>query len=122
MRGAVLAVILALAAVGPAAAQTAPNPNQADLLQLSELLGALHYLRPLCGASDAPTWRAKMSELIATESAAGLDELMAGAFNRGYDTFRASYHSCTPRARALAEHYLEEGARLADDLARRLGN
>src|SRR4051794_22165752 len=73
----------------PAAAETPTAPYEAQLLRLSELMGALHYLRGLCQAPDATAWRAKMNTLIASE---GLDEAAkaryAGAFNRGYRTFR----------------------------------
>jgi uncharacterized protein (TIGR02301 family) len=118
IRAVALALGLSIATTAPALAESAPPaPDHHDLLRLSELLGALHYLRPLCGATDGAVWRSKMADLIAAESDAGLREQLAGAFNRGYETFRASYRECTPRARLLTGRYLDEGARLAGEMA-----
>jgi uncharacterized protein (TIGR02301 family) len=119
MRAAALALAATLAAASPAAAQSPPTQDHKELLRLAELLGALHYLGPLCGAKDSTSWRTRMAELMAAEgNEASLRELLAGAFNRGYGTFRESYRVCTPRAHLLTQRYLDEGARLADDLAR----
>ena len=62
--GAIVAITLGLA--GPAVAQERPDdpPYEQDLMRLSEILGALHYLRPLCGAPDGTLWRDEMQALI----------------------------------------------------------
>jgi uncharacterized protein (TIGR02301 family) len=116
-----LALALLLAAA-PAAAQTAA-PHEKELLRLSELLGALHYLRPLCDAPEGGAWRTRMAALLDAESGAppALRERMAGAFNRGYDTAHQGYRVCTPRATILARRYLDEGATLAEEVARSRG-
>ncbi|HVV93891.1 MAG TPA: TIGR02301 family protein [Hyphomicrobiales bacterium] len=121
MRAALL--LAAVLAAAPAAAQDAAAPFEKSLLGLSELLGALHYLRPLCRAPEGDAWRARMAALLDAESAApaALRERMAGAFNHGYATAHEGYHTCTPRARLLAQHYLDQGAALAEDIARRHG-
>jgi uncharacterized protein (TIGR02301 family) len=62
-------VIVAALAVSPIAAraqETAPYDDH--LMRLAEILGALHHLRPLCGASDeAQTWRDQMTALVEAE-------------------------------------------------------
>jgi uncharacterized protein (TIGR02301 family) len=123
--GAVFAVLLlAVTTAAPAAAQTGDEPPyEKELLRLAEILGALHYLRPLCGEADGQTWRAKMSELMDAEGGAEPQrERLAGAFNAGYRGFQRSYRSCTPSAQIAADRYLEEGARLSQGIAKRHGS
>ena len=107
----------------PARAEVPVPPYDAQLLRLSELLGALHYLRGLCQAADAPAWRAKMNALIASE---GIDEAgrarYAGAFNRGYRTFRLTYRTCNNAATDTVKAYLDEGGKIARDLHSRYAN
>jgi len=73
-RRAVLAPILAALLVlgsplapgwapSPAAAQQAV-PFDGDLRRLAEILGALHYLRELCGAAEGQKWRNEMQQLV----------------------------------------------------------
>ena len=62
MKRAFVCVCLCLALLGglaaPAAGQTTPFDK--DLQRLAEILGALHYLRQLCGANEGPKWRNEM--------------------------------------------------------------
>ncbi len=116
-----------LGAVRPAAAaptaEGAAPPYDDDLLRLAEILGGLHYLRPLCGAgAEAQRWRDEMATLIETEqpSEARRGKLIA-SFNRGYSSFAQVYRDCTPAARAAVERQLEEGARLAHEIVVRYG-
>ena len=114
---------LVLVLAGPARAEALAPPYEAELVRLSELMGALHYLRGLCQAPDAGAWRTKMSALIASE---GFDETgrakYAGAFNRGYRTFQQTYHNCNGDAEDTIRSYLEEGGRIARDLRSRYSN
>ena len=123
MRRAVLISCLLLGFAAPAGAQAPQPPYDAQLLRLSELMGALHYLRGLCQAPDAPAWRAKMNALIASE---GIDEpgraRYAGAFNRGYRTFRLTYRTCNEAAIETVKAYLDEGGKIARDLRSRYAN
>ena len=53
-----LALVIGLAAPGHSAQAQATNTSLDDSLQrLSEILGALHYLRPICGFKEADRWR-----------------------------------------------------------------
>ena len=86
------------------------------------MLGALAYLRDLCGLGDSAEFRAKMAALLEAEAA---DEprrdLLAGAYNKGFRDYAATYRACGPAAAAVIERYLNETARLAADLAGRYG-
>jgi len=102
------------------AAVTAPYDD--SLVRLSEILGAMHYLRDLCGAGEGTIWRDQMQGIIDAEQADGerLARLVEG-FNRGYEGFKAVYRTCTPAATTAIERYLDEGARIARDVAARYG-
>ena len=40
------------------------RPYDGKLLRLSEILGAVHYLRELCGANEGQLWREKMMQIL----------------------------------------------------------
>ena len=50
-----IALPLVLAAAPAPAQDVAPYDDH--LMRLAEILGALHHLRPLCGADEAQVWR-----------------------------------------------------------------
>lgn len=112
----------------PAVPQIAPQaappvaPYEPQLLRLAELMGALHYLRGLCGYADAPAWRDKMNALAVAQ---GFDEVakarFAGAFNRGYRTFSESYRGCNEAAGQVIRLYLDESAAIIKALEARYG-
>ena len=53
-----LAAATASGAVGQAGLGAADSkPYDDRLMRLSEILGAVHYLRELCGANDGQAWR-----------------------------------------------------------------
>src|SRR5262249_7353146 len=47
------------------------RPYDAKLLRLAEILGAVHYLRELCGAQEGQLWRDQMKEILKNEGSAG---------------------------------------------------
>lgn len=90
---------------------------QPKLQRLSEILGALYFLRPLCGENDGTQWRAYMAELIVQERPD--DERRArivGAFNQGYSGYARLYLKCTPSARVAMQRYLAEGEEIAKEI------
>lgn len=100
-----------------------PPPYEPQLLRLSEILGALSYLRDLCGAKDGDDWRAKMSSLLEAEAKTRpRRQKLAGAFNRGFRGYEITYRGCTPNAELAISRYLEEGGRLAHDITYRYGS
>lgn len=134
IRTALLALLLSLTLLTPAGAQpaTAPNsapaeggvpPYEADMLKLSEILGALHYIRPLCGAAEGTRWRDEMQGLLEAEapSDARRGQIIA-AFNRGYQSYAEVYRTCTASADLASQRYLETGAKLSRDIAARYGS
>ena len=115
----------------PAQPQTpAPLPPRAvsapydrDLRRLSEILGALHFLRGICGPNEGQKWRGETQALIDAEAPAGeRREQMIASFNRGYRAFQQSYRSCTPAADFAIRRYLQEGARIAREITARYAN
>jgi uncharacterized protein (TIGR02301 family) len=117
-------IILAIAG-GPArAAEGSAAPYDRDLQRLAEILGALHYMRALCGANDGAKWRNEMQALVDAETPGGSerrDKLIAG-FNRGYRGFQQTYRTCTPAADLVIRRYLDEGARISRDITARYAN
>ena len=115
-----------LLGAGPLGAQTAVPDRaayEADLIQLSEILGALHYLRPLCGGAEQGKWRVEMQTLIDSAALPGdKRSLLVTSFNRGYTSYEQTYRTCTPAARVAVQRFLDEGSRLSRDIALRYGN
>ncbi len=123
----VLLACLALAAVDPlgrgggspafAAAQTTDKPYDDRLVRLSEILGAVHYLRELCGSNDGQAWRLRMRELIEAEGSAPLRRAkLARSFNRGYQSYNRTYKTCTTTARTAIKRFIIEGIQIAEAL------
>ena len=99
-----------------------PPPYEPQLLRLAEVIGALSYLRDLCGDGDGATFRAKFAGLLETEAATpARKETLAGAFNRGFRDYELTYRACTPTAREIVARFLDEAGRIARDVANRYG-
>jgi len=116
------AAIVLLLAVSPARAQSAA-PFDGDMQRLAEILGALHYLRALCGSNEGQKWREQMEALVDAEAPSGeRRQRMVASFNRGYRGFQQTYRSCTPAADIAIRRYLDEGSRIARDITARYAN
>ena len=127
---AALAPITALAQSGarpqppaPAPAQEAPPPPyEPQLLRLSEILGALSWLREICGDKDGEQWRASMRSLMEAEaSTEARRQRLAGAYNRGFRNYETLHRACTPNAEIIIERFLDEGGKLANEVTNRFG-
>lgn len=105
------------------AVEGAPAPYDNDLQRLAEILGALHYLRPLCGANEGQRWRQEMQALVDAEAPNGprRGRIVTG-FNRGFRGFQQTYRTCTPAADFAIRRYLDEGARIAREITARYAN
>jgi uncharacterized protein (TIGR02301 family) len=103
--------------------QARSAPYDRDLQRLSEILGALHFLRGICGANEGQKWRNEAQALIEAEAPTGErhDQLVA-SFNRGYRSFQQSYRTCTPAADFAIRRYLDEGAKIAREITARYAN
>ena len=124
LRAALTAIVIAfLAAVAPARAEVAAAPFDGNLQRLAEILGALHYLRGICGANEGLKWRNEMQALIDAEAASGERRArMIASFNRGYRGYQQSYRTCTPTADLVIRRYLEEGSKIARETTARYAN
>ncbi|MBN9669209.1 TIGR02301 family protein [Labrenzia aggregata] len=106
------------------AQETSPDepPFEQQLMRLSEIFGALHFLRPLCGEQDFPSWRDRMEDFLDAET---LDEnrrrRFIERFNQGYRGFSVAYRECTDAARIAMGQYLAEGETIIDDVTSRYG-
>jgi uncharacterized protein (TIGR02301 family) len=119
----VIALLLALPSAPLRAAGEATAPFDADLQRLSEILGALHYLRAICGANDGQKWRNEMQALVDAETPAGERRgRIVASFNRGYRGFQQTYRTCTPAADFAIRRYLDEGARISREITARYAN
>jgi uncharacterized protein (TIGR02301 family) len=119
----VVLIMISACHLGPMRAQDAPAPFDADLQRLAEVLGALHYLRGICGTNEGPKWRNEMQALIDAETPSGDRRArMIAGFNRGYNGFQQTYRTCTPAATVAIRRYIEEGSKISRDLTARYAN
>jgi uncharacterized protein (TIGR02301 family) len=118
----ILAAAIVAAGIGSAQAQSiAPETRPYDdkLLRLSEILGAVHYLRELCGANDGQLWRDRMQALMNTEGSSALRRAkLTRSFNNGYRSYSRTYSTCSATAQTAIDRFLSEGADIADNLAK----
>lgn len=119
-------LLAAAATIGAARSEDAPPSNlpayDPPLVRLSEILGATHYLRQLCGSGEGSLWRDQMQALIDAENPDPERRArLVDAFNRGYQGFRSVYRTCTPAATLAISRYMEEGAKIARDVTARYG-
>jgi len=120
---AALLLCVSLPLAGPARAIDSGALFETELERLSEILGALHYLRPLCGAKEDQKWRNEMRALLEAEAQAQDRKVkLMASFNRGYNGFKQTYRSCTPAADLAVRRYLDEGAKIAREITARYTN
>ncbi|GJE55705.1 hypothetical protein EKPJFOCH_2200 [Methylobacterium thuringiense] len=106
----------------PPPAEPPPAPYDRDLLRLSEIIGALAFLRGLCEAGDAAEWPTRMKSILESEGVTpNRRDRLAGAYNRGYRGYALTYRVCTPSAAEATNRYLGEGERLSHGIAGRFG-
>ena len=115
-------VVCAAASVGIAQSGLAPpdtKPYDDRLMRRSEVLGAVHSLRELCGANDGQIWRERMRELMDAEGSSALRRAkLTHSFNNGYRSYSRTYNSCTASAQTAIARFLAEGADIAEALTK----
>ncbi len=95
------------------------KPYDDRLLRLAEILGAVHFLRELCGANEGQYWRERMEELTRAEGSSALRQArLTRGFNQGYRNYARTYSSCTPTAQTAISRFLAEGAQISDGLVK----
>jgi uncharacterized protein (TIGR02301 family) len=101
----------------PVRAASDVKPYDDKLLRLSEILGAVHYLRELCGANEGQYWRDRMRELTDAEGSSALRRAkLARAFNQGYRSYSRTYNTCSPSAQTAITRFLSEGSQISEGL------
>lgn len=108
---------LALAlCLSPVTALAVDPPYQTDMERLSEVLGSLYFLDPLC-ATSITDWRAEAASLIALdEPDDDRRQRLIGAFNTGYENYARVYRTCTDSARAATLKLMTEAESAARDI------
>ena len=93
------------------------KPYDQQVYQLAELLGAVHYLRELCGAEEGQIWRNQMRELVSAEGTTALRRArLVDSFNKGYRGYARTYRTCTKPALVAINRFMEQGANIADGM------
>lgn len=113
-----LLVLAQFAAAMPAFAVD-NKPYDDRLFRLTEILGAVHYLRELCSANDGQLWRDQMKQLMDAEGSSALRRArLTRSFNQGYRSYSRTYTTCTPSAQTAIERFIAEGAQISDALVK----
>lgn len=116
------AVLVAAILLAPARAAGPPTLYDADLLRLSEILGALSWLDGICGGADPGVWRRQMDALIGAQRMDSDDRRRyVDVFNRGHRTFAAVHRTCTAQTRFVIDTYFREGVAITARLEDRFG-
>jgi uncharacterized protein (TIGR02301 family) len=117
-----MALVMVSGTAGAAMAQGVSSdakPYDDKLLRLSEILGAVHYLRELCGANDGQKWRDNMKELMDSEGSSALRRArLTRSFNNGYRAYSRTYNACSSSAQTAIARFLTEGSEIAESLAK----
>jgi uncharacterized protein (TIGR02301 family) len=117
----IMALFLSLA-IQPVPAGASDAPYEQQLMRLAEVLGSLHFLRPLCG-EDGSEWRGQMEALLESEDPEPARRArFVARFNYGYSSFEANYTACTASALEAIRRYMREGETLTRDVVMRYGN
>jgi len=94
------------------------RPYDGKLMRLAEILGAVHYLRELCGAQEGQIWRDQMKEILRNEGTTAVRRAkLVNSFNDGYRGYRRTYRTCTQSATLATTRFSTEGATIAASLA-----
>ena len=93
------------------------RPYDAQLFRLAEILGTLHYLRELCGASEGQVWREHMRELVNSEGTSALRRAkLVESFNRGYRDYSRTYRTCTQPAAVAIQRFMDQASAISANL------
>jgi uncharacterized protein (TIGR02301 family) len=95
------------------------KPYDDKLLRLAEVLGAVHYLRELCGANEGQLWRDRMQDLMVAEGSSPIRKArLTKGFNQGYTSYSRTYRACTPSAQTAVNRFMTEGSVIAETLVK----
>jgi len=99
-----------------------PPAYNDKMARLAEVLGAVQYLRKLCGAAEGLKWREQMENIIAGEQPTAERKAdLVSRFNRGFRSYREIHRECTPTAVEVVNSYMRQGTRLAGEIPNQYG-
>ena len=94
-------------------------PYQRDMERLTEILGSLYFLQPLC-AHEQEDWREQAAQLIALDNPDDdREQRLIGKFNIGYEAYARIYRACTPSAKEAMIRLLVEAENSAREIRER---
>ena len=92
-------------------------PYQEEMERLSEIMGSLYFLQPLCRPDAGADWRTEMADLITLDQPDDdRKQRLTGAFNSGYDAYARLYRACTVSADEALTRLLVEAEKTARDI------
>lgn len=95
--------------------------GEAELLQLSNVLGGIHYLRSKCSRSEKQIWRERMQTLLKIEQPSiALEDKMVEEFNAAYKRQERKYSRCNRDAKDEAKRLAVEGQGLISRMTQAL--
>ena len=95
------------------------KPYDDKLTRLAEVLGAVHFLRELCGSNDGQVWRDRMREILDGEGYTDLRRAkLTRSFNSGYRSYSRTYNTCSSSAQTAINRFLTEGTQLSEGLVK----
>lgn len=110
-------LLLVCLLLAPAPALAVDPPYQPEMERLSEILGSLYFLEPLCRPEAGSDWRRQMSDLIELDQPDDdRRQRLAGSFNAGYEAYARLYRVCTVSAEQAMSRLLVEAEKTARDI------
>ncbi|MEO5805821.1 TIGR02301 family protein [Devosia sp.] len=89
---------------------------QKQMERLSEIMGSLYFLQPLC-ETKTTDWRVQMNDLITLDQPdEDRRQRLIGAFNGGYAAFSRFHRTCTPSALEALTRLLAEAEQTAREI------
>jgi uncharacterized protein (TIGR02301 family) len=111
------ALLLIICCFGAAPALAIDPPYQEEMERLSEIMGSLYFLDPLCKPEAHSDWRSQMGDLINLDQPDDdRRQRLAGAFNTGYEAYARLYRTCTASAEEALTRLLQEAEKTARDI------
>lgn len=95
-----------------------PPETTSNLIALSSIMGAAHYLNVVCAGRNHQSWRDRMVELLEIESPAySLRGRLIAAFNEGYQVEQHHFPDCSKQVKQQLQSVSKQGRILSDSLA-----
>ena len=115
-------IAIAAGTILPATSATSQGRfGETELLQLSSVLGGIHYLRSKCSRSEKQVWRERMQTLLKIEQPSiALEDKMVEAFNAAYKRQERRHSRCNRDAKDEAKKLAIEGQGLINRMTQAL--